>query len=309
MSGAWAPLLVAALLAGLCEACPTNRPDIVCIQGAGIDGDPLPAPLAKETSTACGSPAGVNELTLTVNADVRIRDMDVLLSIDHYDLTELKIDLEGPTGVTQTLIDYGTIKGSDLVMTILDDEATTSGLLWKVAGSTKLAQGRELTNAALSEALTQTTTFTQEQWDAFGIDDLRAYDYIKGGDNYYQPSHTADLSAATSLYTGRWKITDGSLSAWDGTNARGKWSLRVWDCIACLDRRDWCSYNQRNGILQLWELRITPASFCDPPHFQNTIADGAGGQASTCVDSCPGWCTSAFRLSAADMAIRIVFRL
>jgi len=225
----WLQAVLAALLAGLCEACPNDRPDIVCVQGAGIDGEPLPASLEKETSTYCGSPAGVNDLTLTVTADVRIRDLDLLLSIDHDDLSELKIVLEGPTGVTQTLIDYGTLSGSDLVQTILDDEATTSGLRWKGAGSTRLEQGRELTNAALSEALTQTTVFTQEQWDAFGIDDLRGYDYIKAGDNYYQPAHTAYLSSGSSRYTGRWKITDGLMSSWDGLNARGEWSLQVYD--------------------------------------------------------------------------------
>jgi len=237
----WLQAVLAALLAGLCEACPNDRPDIVCVQGAGIDGEPLPASLAKETSTHCRSPAGVNELTLTVTADVRIRDLDLLLSIDHGDLSELKIVLEGPTGVRQTLIDYKTIRGSDLVQTILDDEATTSGLSWKMAGSTKLAQGRELTNAALSEALTQTTTFTQEQWDAFGIDDLRDYDYIQAGDRYYQPAHTADLSAASSLYTGRWKITDGLMSSWDGLNARGEWSLQVYDEVA-MDGFGGCGY-------------------------------------------------------------------
>lgn len=67
-----------------------------------------------------------------------------------------------------------------------------SGLRWTVAGRTKPAQGRELSNNVLSASLQSKTEFTQEQWDAFGVRDLRDDDYIKAGDLYYRPDDADD---------------------------------------------------------------------------------------------------------------------
>ena len=39
--------------------------------------------------------------------------------------------------------------------------------------------GRRVEHAELEKALHSTTEFTQEEWDAFGVSDLRVDDYIK----------------------------------------------------------------------------------------------------------------------------------
>lgn len=199
--GWWSILL--ALLVRAAQACPNDRPDIVCVQGAGIDGNPLPALTVGDKWIA---------VKLAVTQDVRIRDLDILLNVDHGRNDNMIINLQGPSGVTSTLCDY-CFGGSDLVQTILDDEA-------------EKAIGDPGTGAP---------------------------------------------------YTGRFRSKDGTLSAWDGTNARGDWTLHI--------------YEHGGGILgglQQWELHITPAAFCEPPLFQNAVSDGQGGETTSCVSSCPG---------------------
>jgi hypothetical protein len=45
-----------------------------------------------------------------------------------------------------------------------------------------------LANPALAEALLQKTEFTQQEWDAFGVDGLRMHHVVKSGDSYFQPA-------------------------------------------------------------------------------------------------------------------------
>ena len=54
---------------------------------------------------------------------------------------------------------------------------TSFGLKWKYVGDDEPA-GRELTNTQLVNALRNKTTFTQVQWDSFGIKDLRSDDFV-----------------------------------------------------------------------------------------------------------------------------------
>ena len=53
-----------------------------------------------------------------------------------------------------------------------------SGLVWKHAGA-KRPQGRELHNPELAAALASTTAFSQAEWDAFGIKQLRTDDFVR----------------------------------------------------------------------------------------------------------------------------------
>jgi hypothetical protein len=45
-----------------------------------------------------------------------------------------------------------------------------------------------LANPALAEALLQKTEFTQQEWDAFGVDGLRMHHYVKSGDFFFHPA-------------------------------------------------------------------------------------------------------------------------
>ena len=55
-----------------------------------------------------------------------------------------------------------------------------SGLKWeRLEGTKKPSGGRQLNASKLSAALATKQVFTQQEWDAFGIQSLRANDYIK----------------------------------------------------------------------------------------------------------------------------------
>jgi hypothetical protein len=71
-----------------------------------------------------------------------------------------------------------------------------SGLNWKNTGRMKPPKGRELTNSNLAEALKNKSEilqwrnkclFTEEEWDSFGIGELRSGDFMKAGNCYYKP--------------------------------------------------------------------------------------------------------------------------
>ena len=80
-----------------------------------------------------------------------------------------------------------------------------SGLQWQCAGDEKPEKGVELTNTELANALKSRNIkgqFNQEDWQGFGIDDLRMEHFIKRSDGGY---------ARPSLATGRkWKLSEPS---------------------------------------------------------------------------------------------------
>ena len=73
----------------------------------------------------------------------------------------------------------------DLLGSLSEDFA--DGRKWKKTGETKPAQGHELRNAELAAALRSKTEFTQQEWEAFGISDLRNDDFIKMDNMYFKP--------------------------------------------------------------------------------------------------------------------------
>ena len=53
---------------------------------------------------------------------------------------------------------------------------------------TKPKKGRTVQNKRLADALKKKeTAFTQQEWEAFGITDLRFDHFIKSGDSYFKP--------------------------------------------------------------------------------------------------------------------------
>lgn len=68
----------------------------------------------------------------------------------------------------------------------------SAGLKWTSAGNRRPADGRELFNDRLSIALRGTTDFTQLEWDAFGIDEMRSGDFIQSGAAFLKPSYQGD---------------------------------------------------------------------------------------------------------------------
>jgi len=62
-----------------------------------------------------------------------------------------------------------------------------SGLNWENTGAIKLTQGQQLTNSKLAKALLTMTTFTQKEFYALGIGNVRHDDFIKSGESYFKP--------------------------------------------------------------------------------------------------------------------------
>ncbi len=60
-----------------------------------------------------------------------------------------------------------------------------SGLRWEII--TKPSQGHKITNSMLARALERQTEFKPEEWDAFGIEDLRVDDFIHSGTSFFRP--------------------------------------------------------------------------------------------------------------------------
>jgi hypothetical protein len=63
-----------------------------------------------------------------------------------------------------------------------------SGLKWERAGAAKPAQTNERNNEALALSLTHKHTFTQTEFELFGIICLRCNDVIRSGEVYYRPA-------------------------------------------------------------------------------------------------------------------------
>ena len=53
--------------------------------------------------------------------------------------------------------------------------------------STRPTNSRELSCNELASALRSNTSFTKEEWESFGVKDLRYDDVIKSGDSYFRP--------------------------------------------------------------------------------------------------------------------------
>ena len=65
--------------------------------------------------------------------------------------------------------------------------ATASGVKW-VASSTQPLHGQELVHAELARALMHKTEFTQQEWEKFGIKDLRMHHFVASGNTYFEPA-------------------------------------------------------------------------------------------------------------------------
>jgi Ran GTPase-activating protein (RanGAP) involved in mRNA processing and transport len=64
-----------------------------------------------------------------------------------------------------------------------------SGLKWQKC-DTQPANGHHLAKSELAGELTRKTAFTQQEWDVFGINDLRMDHFVKSGDCYFKPAET-----------------------------------------------------------------------------------------------------------------------
>ena len=66
-----------------------------------------------------------------------------------------------------------------------------SGLEWQRIDAGRPEGGRELSDSKLSKALMCKTEFTNQEWKALDIQDLRKDDFIISGDSYFKPKEYA----------------------------------------------------------------------------------------------------------------------
>lgn len=84
------------------------------------------------------------------------------------------------------------------------DSMVSPASTWKNVGFAKPTDGRELTNGLLATALMLQTAFTPEEWDSFGITDLRVGDYVRaGGCWYFQAVAVAGETVVPVLFAPR----------------------------------------------------------------------------------------------------------
>ena len=69
-------------------------------------------------------------------------------------------------------------------------QTTASGLKWRKTGTTAPDHGRELKNPELAKELATKQEFTKQEWVAFNVTELRHDDYIKSGNDYFEPIAT-----------------------------------------------------------------------------------------------------------------------
>ena len=74
------------------------------------------------------------------------------------------------------------------------------GLKWHKAGDTQSTMSLSLEHIKLAEALKSKTVFTQQEWEAFGIKDLRPEHIIYSGYSYFQPAVTGVFSDVNGVY-------------------------------------------------------------------------------------------------------------
>lgn len=68
-------------------------------------------------------------------------------------------------------------------------------LKWVNVGANRPVEGRELFYPKLASALKNSTEFTEEEWTAFGITDVRYGDYILSSGEYFQPEEAKSTAA------------------------------------------------------------------------------------------------------------------
>ena len=72
----------------------------------------------------------------------------------------------------------------------------------------------------------QKTEFTQQEWDAFGVNDLRMHHFVKSSDSYFRPAGTEALLDVRVLRPLRTMVTLATTAASSGAWAMWSWWAR-----------------------------------------------------------------------------------
>ena len=77
--------------------------------------------------------------------------------------------------------------------------STRDALRWDRVGDSPPSGKPVLDNAALARALTRTTEFTEAEWAAFEVDELRDDHVVQSGGAYFQPAAVDEATLRAAL--------------------------------------------------------------------------------------------------------------
>ena len=107
--------------------------------------------------------------------------------------------------------------------------AAASGLKWVDAGPKQPDKGRELVHSKLAEALTIGNEFTTQEWEAFGIQDLRMDHRVQSGKSYFRPA-AAKASLLPVVDDAGANAHSRGLPLWAAQKATCECGACAWDC-------------------------------------------------------------------------------
>jgi len=179
-----------------------NLPSKITVQAAGVT-DPLAEKLEYVSSclnfTVSPYPSALSETVVTglkwINSGATRPTEGRDLVAFHQLAKAVKLSGKDKAEFTQEEWDEFGVKDlrSNDYIKCGDSYYVVTGLKWINSGATRPTEGRDLVAfhqlaKALKLSGKDKAEFTQEEWDAFGIKDLRSDDYIKCGDSYYEPA-------------------------------------------------------------------------------------------------------------------------
>ena len=127
-----------------------------------------------------GSQSGANELLLLLAFVSRVRLV-------------LSRSLQTCEGFARALDLYRNLQtgvAGILKRKVLDRlcELNAPGLKWLKIGDSATTNGQRLGNSTLAEALKSKTEFTEQEWDAFGVQDLHVDHFVESGGSCFKPA-------------------------------------------------------------------------------------------------------------------------
>jgi hypothetical protein len=117
--------------------------------------------------------------------------------------------------------------------------ATSPGLKWISAGPTKPVPGQELDHPQLREALKDKTEFTLQEWNGFGISNLRKDHLVKRGDSYFKPAATSTwYFTHIEEMTGRELCKIVRVALFRRRKQLSAWPIRIFALLLCVRKEE-----------------------------------------------------------------------
>ena len=166
---------------------------MVCDEDVSLDASAL-------NPCLCYTCADETHVPASVSVDTRAGTLEIVLSKDLSDDGKKFEETENADGTTTY---------TDLRSDGRNAHDQPDGTRWRSIGMKQPARGRKLSNPELAAALKNKIEFTEEEWLSFGIEDLRADDYIITGDMHFSPVDVQTTNALSKASSRRKEVELG----------------------------------------------------------------------------------------------------